>query len=177
MKTDAELLSRTFAGDSDAFAELYNRYKSELYCYARALVRDNHLAEDVIHDAFLRLYKTGHTLRNRKALRQWLYVVVRRLSYDALRWSQHAEPLNDEEPSQELTPLEVVERNTSEEVLQNALERLPAGYREAIFLREYMQLSYAEMCDVTGATLPAIKSKLFKARKALAAALVPYFYE
>lgn len=64
MNTDAELLSRTIAGDSGAFAELYNRYKSELYCYARAILRDRALAEDVIHDTFIQLFKAGHTIHS-----------------------------------------------------------------------------------------------------------------
>jgi RNA polymerase sigma-70 factor (ECF subfamily) len=177
VKTDAELLKQTIKGSRQAFAELYSRYKSELFGYARAILRDEALAEDVLHDAFLRLFKSGHTIRNPEVLRQWLYVVVRRLSYDSLRWNRHAEPLNDQEPGHEPTPLEAVERKTSDEMLQDAIEHLPAVHREVVFLREVMQLSYEEIREMTGTTLPAVKSKLFKARKALAAVLMPYFQE
>jgi len=177
VQTDAELLYLIVAGDAEAFADLYNRYKSELYCYARALLRDNNCAEDVIQDAFLRLFNDGKNIREPSALRQWLYIVVRRLSYDALNQNRLLHPLDEEKPSLDPTPLEMVEQTLKVEALQEALQHLAIGYREVIYFREYMQLSYEEICNITGASLPAIKSKLFKARKALTAALVPYFKE
>ncbi len=176
MNTDAELLERTIAGDPEAFGDLYNRYKSELYCYACAILKDHALAEDVLHDAFIQLYQTGGTIHSPGALRKWLYVVVRRLSLNTLYWHQRSEPLDEDKPSEEPSPLEIVEQHTTDEMVQNAIGQLSAGFREVIFLREYLQLSYAEICEITGVTLPAIKSKLFKARKALVAVLVPYFH-
>jgi RNA polymerase sigma-70 factor, ECF subfamily len=175
MKTDADLLTRTIAGDSDAFSEIYNRYKSDLFCYACAIVRDRTLAEDVIHDTFMQLFKAGHTIRSPGALRQWLYVVVRRFSFNALRWNQRSEPLDENTLGEEPSPVDIVERNATDELVRQAIGRLSPGFREVIFLREYLQLSYEEICDLTGTTLPAVKSKLFKARKALTAALAPDF--
>lgn len=177
MKTDAELLHGTVSGDTASFAELYDKYKSELFCYALAILRDHTLAEDITHDTFLQLYDEGHTIHTPHALRKWLYVVIRRLSFNALSRKRKIETIDDDKPSDDPSPFDAAERSTSHELLEHAIGRLSAPHREVLFLREYLQLSYDEICLVTGSTLPATKSKLHKARKALAAVLAPYSRE
>jgi RNA polymerase sigma-70 factor, ECF subfamily len=176
VKTDADRVNGTAAGDLVSLGELYTRYKSELYCYARALLRDQALAEDVVHDTFVQLSVAGHTIHSPDAVRKWLYVVVRRLSLNVLHRSRRCEPIDDSEPSKDPSPFEDADQSSIAEMLQRAIAQLPAGFREVIFLREYRQLSYQEICDVTGDTLPAIKSRLHDARKALAGVLAPYLH-
>jgi RNA polymerase sigma-70 factor (ECF subfamily) len=63
------------------------------------------------------------------------------------------------------------------ELIEIVLQRLHAPYREVIILREYERLSYEEIAGITGTTISSVKSRLFKARKALIEKLKPYFNE
>jgi RNA polymerase sigma-70 factor (ECF subfamily) len=74
-------------------------------------------------------------------------------------------------------PLEELEEQETKNIIQHYLGLLRPHYRELLVLREYEQLSYAEIAAITGATESAVKSGLFKARKALAKKLEPFFRE
>jgi RNA polymerase sigma-70 factor (ECF subfamily) len=73
------------------------------------------------------------------------------------------------------TPLSALEQTQTAEIVQLCVSRLKMEYQEVILLREFEQLTYAEIAGVTGASESAVKSRLFKARKALAGKLSPYF--
>lgn len=75
------------------------------------------------------------------------------------------------------TPLTVLEHNDIIGIVERSVNNLKVEYREVLLLREYDQLSYAEIADITGATTSAVKSRIFKARKALAETLGPWFKE
>lgn len=111
----------------------YEQYKNGIYRYALSLTKDLHLAEDILHDTFVKALLAGHRVATEKA-QAWLYRVVRNLCYDSLRRSKHEQklpqaPANGEDPyayidliaslspkEQEIIPLKIVGRLTHGEI-------------------------------------------------------------
>ncbi len=176
-ESDAALLARIRAGDGRAFAEIYERYKRPLYAFCCRLLTDRARAEDAVHDVFVKLHEGARNLEQPERLRFWLFAVARNEAFMSLRRNgretlSHEECVWDEE-----TPLSIlVEKDVSGLVLA-MVNKLKVEYREVLFLREYDSLSYAEIASVTGDTESAVKSRLFKARRALAEKLSPLMKE
>ena len=91
---------------------------------------------------------------------------------------KRAVPLGDDDVVWEKeTPFELLLQSEEKEIVEHVLGELKPEYREIILLREYESLSYEEIASVTSTTISAVKSRLFKARKALVKKLRPLFQE
>src|SRR5262249_33648443 len=143
----------------------------------RWLTRDEHAAEDVVQEAFLRAARFFASFRGGDG-RPWLLAVVRRVSYD---WLQKRGPLAmmafDEglhsQADEELNREHLLIRKGELQLLERALEELLPEFREAIVLRELEGLSYQEIAAVTGIPVGTVMSRLFRARKQLQLRLAP----
>jgi RNA polymerase sigma-70 factor (ECF subfamily) len=139
------------------------------YNLARWLTRDEHDAEDVVQDAFVRALRFFDGFRGDDA-RAWLLAIVRNTSYDYLRRHRPhevAEPFNEEfhSPTEEgQTPEALLLRRTDQVMVRRALEMLPLAWREIIILREFEGLSYKQIADVTGIRIGTVMSRLARAR-------------
>jgi RNA polymerase sigma-70 factor (ECF subfamily) len=147
------------------------------YNLARWLTRDEHAAEDVVQEAYLRAAKFFASFRGGDG-RPWLLAVVRRASYDWLqkRRTWPAASLNEEthdRGDEALNPEHLVIRKADRELLRQAVEELVPEFREAIVLRELEGLSYQEIATVTGIPVGTVMSRLSRARKQLQVRLAP----
>jgi len=142
------------------------------YNLARWLTRNDHDAEDVVQEAYLRAFRFFDGFRGGDS-RAWLLTIVRNTYYTWLssnRLRDLSTPLDDESdvlqsdaPSPELNAIQVSERHR----LEQALEELPAEFREVLVLRELEGMSYKEISDITGIPLGTVMSRLARARKRL----------
>ncbi len=173
--SDKELVEELQSGSRRAFAEMYERLKEPVFAYCLRMLGDRPSAEDAAHDAFFKAFEAIHTLDEPRAFRAWLYRIVRNEVFSQLR-RKRTVPLNDDVDvwDEDNPHLQLVARERAE-TLQLLLGRLKPEFREALVLREYDGLSYEEICCVTGDSLAAIKSRIFKARKALATKLKSYY--
>jgi RNA polymerase sigma-70 factor (ECF subfamily) len=148
------------------------------YTLARHLTRDDHDAQDVVQDAYLRGLKYFGGFRGAAGeSRAWLLAIVRNTAYtwrrrhraDALATEfdeeRHSEAVAGDHPAASL------ERNGVRESLYQALDRLGPEFREVIVLRELQGLSYKEIGDVTGVPVGTVMSRLSRARRRLQEAL------
>ena len=175
--TDAELLVRLKTGDAMAFTALYDRYKQPLFAFCLRMLHDQARAEDVVHDTFLKVFRESHTLLNLESFRSWLFRIARNETLMLIRRNRESEPLDTDGIWEEETPLSVLEKAEERVIVQTLLNTLKKEYREVLHLREYQQLSYAEIARITGTTESSVKSRIFKARQALAQKLNPWFQE
>jgi RNA polymerase sigma-70 factor (ECF subfamily) len=158
------------------FEQLFGAHLDSAYDLARWLTRDDRNAEDVVQEACLRAFKFLDGFHGDNA-RVWLLAIVRNTYYTWLRKNQFQAlnvPLDEE--GADGVPLEFDGGNPVDELLQqkdarrlinNALEQLPAEFREVIVLRELEDLSYKEIAAVADIPLGTVMSRLARARKLL----------
>lgn len=149
------------------------------YTLARYLTRDEHDAEDVVQDAYLRALKYFDGFRGGEAgsARAWLLAIVRNAAYTWRRRRRgdaratafdeelHSDAVADEHPEAAML------KEAAGESLRRAVDRLPPEFREVIVLRELNGLSYKEISDVAGVPVGTVMSRLSRARQRLHDAL------
>jgi RNA polymerase sigma-70 factor, ECF subfamily len=178
--TDNDLLQQAQSGDPGAFEMLFERYSALLLRLISGLVRDEHLAHDVLQHVFLQLYRSLPTLVPGGTLKAWLSQVARHCSIDELRRKRpllfsEIEPFPDEDeysflatlPDQDRQPEEQVELRELRQRLLEAIETLPSHYRAVVLLRYDTQLSYREIGRTLRIPETTAKTHFYRARKQL----------
>ncbi len=175
--TDAELVLQLKNGIMSAGAVLYERHKQPVYAFCLRMTGDAAAAQDAAQEAFLKMISKIHTVEHGITLRSWLFSTARNEILMILRRKRivRMEPLEEaEEVSGPLTPLRVTEDRQMSTIIEDAVSRLQPVNREAFLLREKEGMSYDEIAAITGASLSAVKSRIFKARSAMNTMLTPY---
>lgn len=164
-------------GNTYALALAYERYRGVLYGYCVRILDNPSLAEDAVQETFLKLRTQGNGIADGGALRPWLYRVARNEALGMIRRRRTCGTVDMDSVWDEETPQSALERKDAAEVVQSVLAALKVEYRDVIILREFEGLSYEEIAAVTGDSESSVKSRLFKARKALAKKLAPWWKE
>jgi RNA polymerase sigma-70 factor (ECF subfamily) len=175
VQTDTELLRLLRQGDKQAFADVYERHKSAIYRYCLRMLADADAAEDATHDTFLKMYANTEQLHHAESFVSWLFRIARNEVLMYMRHNKRNETHSDETVWDESTPHEIVVSTEITELVQKTLQNLKSEYCEVVLLREYEQLSYAQIAEITGDTESSVKSRLFKARQAIAKKLRTYY--
>ena len=174
---EVDLIIRLRAGDRKALATLYERHKAGLYRYCLRLLKDDADAEDAVHATFLNVLQGAESLDRVGAFQAWLYRIARNEALMILRRARRASGGDLDQLVDEETPLKLLIARNREEAVQRALEELRVEYREVLVLREFEGLSYAEIAQVTDMTVDSVRSRIFKARKALSGRLETWLKE
>ncbi len=153
-------------GDSEAFERLIELYAPRLNAVARRLIGDD-LAADIVQDAFLAAHRGLGKFRGAASFSTWLHkIVINRCRQVAKRQRIH-EPLADNLISEHSQPEQQLEATLLREGLEQALRQLPEPFRLALSLREFSELSYAEIATVLGTRQGTVKSRIARARAML----------
>jgi RNA polymerase sigma factor (sigma-70 family) len=145
--------------------------KHLLYLFARRMTGSAEVAEDVVHECFLTLWRSPAAYDlTRGSLRGFLIGVTRNLALRRLSKERAFDELEDETAI--CPPIDPVNRERSEIVAQ-AVAALPPLQREALILAEYEGMSLEEIAQATGAEIAAVKSRLHRARANLRRLLAP----
>lgn len=175
--TDTELLRQARNGKADAFAALYRRHQGPLYRYALLRCGSADTAADIVQEAFMGLL-TGKLQFDplRGQLQHFLFGVARLLvlKHDAPRQRETALDLGEdgdgalELASEDGEPLARLLGNEAAEEVRRALALLPPHYRDVVILYEMHDLSYQEIAAVCQVDIGTVRSRLSRARAALA---------
>lgn len=157
---------------SDAeFREAYGQHKDMLYRFARRMTGSATVAEDLVHDCFLMLWRKAVAYDpERGTLRSFLIGVTRNLAFKHLHKHREFDELAEESAVCEPIHVEGIGRI---EMVARAVAALPPFQREALILAEYEELTLEEIARATGAELAAVKSRLHRARENLRRLLAP----
>jgi RNA polymerase sigma-70 factor, ECF subfamily len=154
------------------------------YNLARWLTRNDHDAEDVVQDAFLRAYRFLDGLREADA-RPWLLAIVRNTAYSWLRKNRPGDVVALDDVSQlsgdtesaghaapvETNPEVILLQAANRKRVNRALEDLPVAFREVLVMRELEDMSYKEIAAVAGIPIGTVMSRLSRGRELLRNAL------
>jgi RNA polymerase sigma-70 factor (ECF subfamily) len=169
---DGYLVVRIRDGDIEALGELYERYKAPMYRTALAITRDTKAAEDILQEAFLRVYAYSHTIDESVPLGPWLYRVTVNLAYS---WTRQVKRrlqafqaiLDRWTSSAQWHPETMTEEEEWRQILQQAIDTLPDRHRVVIILHYLEGLSLKEIAYITEVPEGTIKSRLHYARTSL----------
>jgi RNA polymerase sigma-70 factor (ECF subfamily) len=155
--------------EGQTFVHVYHRYKHRVYAYCYRLLRHPQNAEDATQETFIKVHRSLGQLENAASLQAWIFSIARNESFTILRRLRPTEELEEETEDvwDEESPLDKVVQKEKAGIVQHCLGLLKPTYRELLILKEYEQLSYAEISQVTGASEAAVKSGLFKARRSM----------
>jgi RNA polymerase sigma factor (sigma-70 family) len=173
LRTDDQLVALFRAGHDEAFGIIHDRYRARLFAYARQMLSGSRSdAEDVLQDVFLRAYNTLRADRRPVALRAWLYRVAHNRCIDQIRRPTPApEDVYEVNRGVASDPMVEAERREDLRRLVADVRRLPEQQRSALLMREMEGLSYQDLAEALGVTVPAIKSLLVRARVGLVEAV------
>jgi RNA polymerase sigma-70 factor (ECF subfamily) len=160
---EAELIARARDGDRRAMQRLYEEHAPHVYGVVRRLAGDDHLAEDVSQDVWIRAFKKLDTFRGESGFGTWIHRVARNVALTRLRRKKDRGEVDLDRSASptERGPEEVV---LSREMLEKALDRLPDGYREVLILHDVEGLTHREIAESLGVAVGTSKSQLHKAR-------------
>jgi RNA polymerase sigma factor (sigma-70 family) len=162
--SDEALVALVARGEEDALAALYDRFGRTAYGLALRVVRDAELAEDVVQEAFLSLWRTaGRFVPERSRAGTWLLTLVHRRAVDLVRREERrrAEPIESAPEAADAVAEEAPWLRLERERVRAALASLPDAQREAIELAYYGGFTQAELADRLGQPLGTIKSRMF----------------
>ena len=177
---DDELLRLLTAGDEQAFATLYERRQGAVYRFALQMSGSPAVAEEVTQEVFMILLREAKTYDPRRGpLASYLYGMARRLVWRHLERNRPHLPLvtGEAEAEDRALPEQLISRSETQSDLERdevihavrrAILALPSGYREAVVLCEFHELSYAEAAQVLGCAVGTVRSRLHRARALLA---------
>jgi RNA polymerase sigma-70 factor (ECF subfamily) len=166
---ERELAQRAAQGDREAFGELVTSHQAGVFNTAYRLLGERREAEDAAQEAFLRAYRSIHSLDASRPPGPWLRRIAVNVCLNRLERREML-PLDPEAPlaGTDASPEDrSIEAERSRQI-RRALASLPPRYRAAIELRHFQELSYAEMAETLDRPLSDVKSDLFRARKLLA---------
>ncbi len=175
--SDDVLTGQLKNGDIHAGSVLYTRHKQAVFSFCLRMLHDQAAAQDAAQETFLKMISKIHSVQQGVTLKSWLFSVARNEVLMVLRRNRIIPmDLLDEETEayDSSTPLSLSIDSELKEKILHAIAQLKPAYREAYLLRETEGMSYEEIASVTGTTVSAVKSKLFKSRTALHAMLKPY---
>jgi RNA polymerase sigma-70 factor (ECF subfamily) len=168
------LLARIAAGDRQALAALYAREGTALLHYLLQFTPDRGLAEELLQDTFVAVWRNAGSFEGRSRARAWLFGIARRRACKRLRRrdppSTRLDQL-DELLARDPEPEAALLAEQAREALLDAIGRLNAIHREVLLLTFVHELSNAEIADILDVPLGTVKSRLSHAKRAVRALL------
>ncbi|MGE5680201.1 MAG: RNA polymerase sigma factor [Bacillota bacterium] len=157
------------------FTLIYNRHKKQLYNYVLKITRSSMIAEDIVHNVFIKLYDNISTLRDTDKIEYWIFSTARNEAFSYFRKikTRQEEDLENCElqPSAE-DPSVLFEQNELREIIQTELNRMHSDQREVYILKEFSGMSYKEVASVMSISEDLVKSRLHKVRQRLKCAIL-----
>jgi RNA polymerase sigma-70 factor (ECF subfamily) len=185
--SDLELVAKIKCGDDLAFQEIMGRYTQKVYNLAMRLTRNVEDTEEVLQDVFVTVYKKINSFEGKSQFSSWLYRVTANTAFMKLRRRKNTESVSFEEVSGDVkenlvgqapdeTSIDYMStKHELRSLLESSIQRLPSEYRNIFILRDVDGLSNEEVGEMLSLTVPAVKSRLHRARLILRKRLARYY--
>lgn len=171
---DEMLLERIAHGDRTAMHTLYLRHHVRVYRFVLRSLRDAMAAEDIVSQVFLDVWRTADQFEGRSRVSTWLLSIARFKTLTAMRQRRHEDI--DQENVREIadgadTPEVSLDRSNVSDILRACIAKLSPAHREIIHLVYYHEKTVEEAGEIIGIPPSTVKTRMFYARKQLAALL------
>jgi len=183
---DSQLVARAQQGDKQAFNLLVEKYQRKLTRLLSRFIRDQAEVEDVTQEAFIKAYRALPAFRGDSAFYTWLYrigintaknylmAMGRRAPTSTEVEAEDAEGFEEGEQLRDInTPESVLLSNEIAETVNSTIEQLPEELRRAIQMREIEGMSYEDIAQAMDCPIGTVRSRIFRAREAIAEKLRP----
>jgi RNA polymerase sigma-70 factor (ECF subfamily) len=176
---ETRLARLALKGDQRAFAEIVDMYKDKLFHLAYRMTGNRQEAEDVVQEAFLRVYKSLDRYDENQKFSTWIYRITTNLCIDRLRKRRATYSLDAESPdregldgyamlpSDERTPESELLLSETQRLIHEAIATLPVKYKTIMILRYLQDLSLQEISDVLDMPVTTVKTRVHRGREFL----------
>ena len=180
---EPQLVEWAKGGDLQAFEELVARYRDRAYLRAYSIMRNEDLAVDLSQNAWVKAWQRLAQFHGDASFATWLNRIVTNLCLDELRRQKRARmdsieeieeatgPVENRMEIEEVDPMERIAREELRERIDAAMDKLSDNHRTVLVLYEYEQLEYKQIAEKMGTSIGTVMSRLFYARKKMAALL------
>ena len=172
--TDEQLIEEAIEGSKLALAKLVKKYEQTVYNFAFKICRNKERAEHTMQETFLSMIKSLNQFSGKSKLSTWLYTIVSnhclmlarsQKKYDYTTLENEEGLIDDKNVADwKFSPERIAENSELKKVLDEAIEKLPHEYRVVFMLRDVEGLSTQETGDIVNLSVPAVKSRLHRAR-------------
>ncbi len=185
---DVELVARTRAGDAEAFSQLVRQYDRQIFRTAQHITQNREDAEDITQDVFFKAYQKLDQFKGDSKFSTWLVRIAVNESLMRLRKRKTAKTVSMDQDVQteegaiprdfaewRPNPEQIYSQSELGDILRKTIAGLPPGFRTVFTLRDIENLSTEETAEALGLSVPAVKSRLLRARLQLRERLSRYF--
>jgi len=172
--TDEQLIAEAVEGSNKALAELVKRYEQTVYNFAFKVCRNKDRAENAMQETFMSMVKSLKQFSGKSKLSTWLYTIVSnhclmlarsQKKYDYTSLENEDGLINDKNILDwKFSPEKLADNEELKNILDEAISKLPHDYRVVFILRDVEGLSTQETSEIAKLTVPAVKSRLHRAR-------------
>ncbi|HST23996.1 MAG TPA: sigma-70 family RNA polymerase sigma factor [Blastocatellia bacterium] len=181
MNSSGEIIALARRGDDDAFRLIFERYARPIISFIYDMVGRRDLAEELTQETFVRAYKNLSGLRDDTKLSTWLFGIAKNVARESLRTrhrEDHKVELDDDRVTElkddNLPPDRALLDKELNGVIQDALSSLDEDKRMVFTLKVFHQRSYEEIAEITGFSIPKLKTDLHRARAEMKRRIRPY---
>jgi RNA polymerase sigma-70 factor, ECF subfamily len=171
--SDEALVARIAQGDRQAMQVLFVRHNVRVFRFVLGKVKDRTVAEDVVADIFLEVWRNAHRFEARATVSTWLLAIARHKAFSALRSRRSHDDIDQglavEDTSD--SPYVTAEIRDRNQVLRSCLAKLSPSHREILDLVYYQEKPIEAVASIVGIPLNTVKTRMFYARKQLAVLL------
>ena len=164
---DSQLVNRCLGGEKEAFGTLVEKYQKPIFNAALRVVADWDLAMDVTQNVFVNAYEKLHTYNRQFKFFSWIYRMAINEAINTVRQQRGKIIFEECEIEANGTPEESFHHKQMEQVVENAVGKLPLDYRLVTVLYYFANLPYEEISYVLDITESRVKSRLYSARQML----------
>ena len=184
-ESDELLIVRCQKGDTEAFDELFNRYKSKIFTFIYQFVKDVETAEDIFQETFIRVFTKAKYFSHKSKFSTWLYTIAGNLCRDELKRRKRKQkislesPIKHREERKQVSKLiqtirdesrdarRQIQRDEFREILLTAIDELPEKLQIVINLHGLHQLKYREVAKILRCPVGTVQSRMHNALKLL----------
>jgi RNA polymerase sigma-70 factor (ECF subfamily) len=168
-----DIVSRIALGDQDALKELFSHFGERVFRYALRLTQQPEVAEEVVNDVLLAVWKCAHSFRGSSKSSTWLLGITRNLSINAIRGKSiptqdiDATPEAVDEYQEAGEQVLAAEHKQIKRRIKRSLDQLSVEHRDVLELTFYHQCSYTDIAEIVGCPESTVRTRMFYAKKQL----------